>query len=263
LRDHLAVALFDRLTPPLMRPLNEQRAALGLPPNRHWDDQYLRSGRFVLFTAEPYEYPRSDWPASVRLVGPGTWEPTIDPPDWLAGETRPIVLVTASTALQDDAKLIATAFQAFAGEDVALVATTAAHDPALFAPPPNARVAQALPHGQIIARASCVISHGGQGITQKSLAAGVPLCVVPFCRDQFDVARRVEIADAGVRLHHRRLTPERLRSSVRKALTKRDGAEAVARAFAAADGSVAAADAVEELLPSPADAEVPLASIDP
>src|SRR3954465_639058 len=40
LRDHVAAALFDRLTPPLLRPLNEQRAALGLPPNRHWDDQY-------------------------------------------------------------------------------------------------------------------------------------------------------------------------------------------------------------------------------
>jgi len=37
----------------------------------------------------------------------------------------------------------------------------------------------------------------------------------------------------------------------------------VARAFAAAGGSVAPADAVEELLPSPAEAEVLLASIDP
>jgi UDP:flavonoid glycosyltransferase YjiC (YdhE family) len=250
LRDHLTVALGDKLVPRVLRPLNAQRMALGLPANRHWDDQYLKSGRFILFTAEPYEYPRSDWPASVRLVGPGTWEPPVEPRDWLATETRPIILVTASTALQDDAKLITTALEAFAGDDLALVATTAAHDPTAFDAPPNARVAQSLPHTPIITRAACVISHGGMGITQKALAAGTPLCVVPFCRDQFDVGRRVELADAGVRLHHRRLSPDRLRRAVRQAMTKREGAEAVGRAFAAAGGSAAAADAVEELLPN-------------
>ena len=144
----------------------------------------------------------------MRLVGPGLWEPPAEPPAWLEAETRPIVLVTASTAYQLDAKLIATALEAFAGEDVAVVATTAAHDPGQFQAPANARVERFLPHGPIIARASCVVSHGGQGITQKALAAGVPVCVVPFSRDQFDVARRVEMNDAGVRLHHKRLNPE-------------------------------------------------------
>jgi UDP:flavonoid glycosyltransferase YjiC (YdhE family) len=72
-------------------------------------------------------------------------------------------------------------------------------------------------------------------------------CVVPFCRDQFDVARRVEVADAGVKLHHKRLTPERLRAAVQQTIGKRAGAERVARGFAAAGGSSAAADAVEEI----------------
>ena len=71
---------------------------------------------------------------------------------------------------------------------------------------------------------------------------------MPFSRDQFDVARRVETADAGVRLHHRRVNPARLRSAVRAATAKRSGAEAVARGFAAAGGASAAADAVEEVL---------------
>jgi UDP:flavonoid glycosyltransferase YjiC (YdhE family) len=128
------------------------------------------------------------------------------------------------------------------------VVTTAAHDPAAFTAPPNARVERFLPHGPSIARAACVVCHGGQGITQKTLAAGVPPCVVPFSRDQFDVARRVEVADAGVKLHHKRLTPRRLRAAVREAIGKRPGAERVARGFAAAGGAPAAADAVEEML---------------
>ena len=112
------------------------------------------------------------------------------------------------------------------------MATTARHTTASFTPPAERARRAFVPHGPIIARAACVVSHGGQGITQRALAAGVPVCVVPFCRDQFDVARRVEVAGAGVRLHHKRLNPERLRAGVREAMTKRAGAERVARAFA-------------------------------
>jgi hypothetical protein len=35
------------------------------------------------------------------------------------------------------------------------------------------------------------------GATQKALAHGVPVCAVPFGRDQLEVARRVEVAAAG------------------------------------------------------------------
>jgi MGT family glycosyltransferase len=210
----------------------------------------MKSDVFIAFTAEPFEYPRRDWPAHVRLVGPGLWEPPMEPPPWLAGETRPIVLVTASTAYQRDDKLIATALEALADEPFALVVTTGALDASAFEAPPNARLEAFLPHRQILEHAACVVCHGGHGITVKALSSGVPVCAVPFCRDQFDVARRVETCDAGVRLHHRRLSARSLRTAVRAAMTKRPGAQRIARSFAAAGGARAAADAIEELLPS-------------
>jgi len=159
--------------------------------------------------------------------------------------------VTASTVRQGDDKLIATALEGLADDDLAVIATTAAQDPAAFDPPANARVERFVPHAPILARAACVVSHGGQGTTQKSLAAGVPVCVVPFCRDQFEVARRVEVSGAGTRLHHKRLTAERLRKAVHSAIPMRPAAERVAKAFARAGGAPAAADAVEELVPRP------------
>jgi MGT family glycosyltransferase len=247
-RDRLLRKVGERVTAPRVEQRNEVRAGLGLPPLKRYEDLWLESDRFLALTAEPYEYPRSDWPANVRLVGPGLWDPPAEPPEWLVAETRPIVLVTASTAFQKDEKLIRTALEGMAGENVAVVVTTAAHPPSAFDAPANAHVEQFIPHGPIIARAACVVCHGGQGITQKSLAAGVPVCVVPFSRDQFDVARRVQLADAGVRLHHKRLSPGRLRAAVRAAIGKRPGAERVARGFAAAGGAAAAADEVEELL---------------
>jgi MGT family glycosyltransferase len=256
-RDRFWHKVGDRLIAPEVVARNEIRARLGLPALTAYDDQWRVADRFIAFTAEPYEYPRSDWPANVRLVGPGTWDPPDEPPDWLLSETRPIVLVSVSTAIQGDERLISTALEAFADEDVALVVTTAAHDPASFAAPAGVRIERFLPHGPIIARAVCVVCHGGQGTTQKALAAGVPPCVVPFLRDQFDVARRVEAADAGVRLHHKRLTPKRLRAAVREAIGKHEGARRVARAFEQAGGSGAAADAVEELVAGRAPEEAP------
>jgi MGT family glycosyltransferase len=250
-RDRILRSTGDRLIASELRGFNQLRAGLGLPALRTLDEQFVKSDVFVTFTAEPYEYHRSDWPSQIRLVGPGLWEPPAEPPSWLETEARPIVLVTASTAYQLDAKLIATALDALSAEELAVLATTAAQDPAQFTAPANARLEQFLPHGPILKRASCVISHGGQGITQRALAAGVPVCVVPFSRDQFDVARRVELSDAGVRLHHRRLTPARLRRAVHAAIAKRPGAERLAQAFARAGGAAAAADAIEELISGP------------
>ncbi|MFL5782473.1 MAG: nucleotide disphospho-sugar-binding domain-containing protein [Thermoleophilaceae bacterium] len=249
LRNGLIMRYGDRRFAPHVAVRNEMRAGLGLPPLRAYDDQWCKAGRFLALTAEPYEYPRRDWHPSVRLVGPGAWDPPAEPPRWLEEETRPVVLVSASTAFQDDARLIAVALEGLADEPVSVVATTAANDPAQFTAPANARVEAFVPHGPVMARSACVVTHGGMGTTQKALAAGVPVCVVPFCRDQFDVARRVEAAAAGVRLHHKRLTPKRLKAAVHEAIAMRPGAERVARAFAAAGGSRAAADEVEQLLP--------------
>jgi UDP:flavonoid glycosyltransferase YjiC (YdhE family) len=102
-------------------------------------------------------------------------------------------------------------------------------------------------HGPILEVAACMVCHGGMGVTQKALSAGVPVCAVPFGKDQPEVARRVEVARAGVRLPASRLNPTRLREAVRAAMTMRDGAARIARAFAATHAGPAAADALERL----------------
>jgi UDP:flavonoid glycosyltransferase YjiC (YdhE family) len=100
----------------------------------------------------------------------------------------------------------------------------------------------------VLERAVCAVTHGGMGATQKALARGVPVCVVPFGRDQLEVARRVELAGAGTRLPKGRLRPDRLRAAVRQARTRTAGAQRIARAFADAGGARVAADHVESIL---------------
>ncbi|MDQ4004531.1 MAG: glycosyltransferase [Actinomycetota bacterium] len=253
LRDRLLspviLATYNRLAPEL----DAVRAELGAPPVRRIERATNRAPLLLYLTSEPFEYPRSDWPPSVRVVGPGIWDPPAKSPAWLEEIKRPLVLVTCSTEFQNDGKLVRMALKALAGEDVEVMVTTAGVDLASFTPPPNARVERFVPHRPVLERAACVVCHGGMGITQKALASGVPVCVVPFGRDQFEVARHVEVADAGTRLPASRLRPERLRSAVREAMGKKDGAERIAAAFASAGGPGAATEALEKLLNDPAD----------
>ncbi len=227
--------------------LNVTREKLGVRPIENADELFLAAPLLLYMTAEPLEYPRSDWPQSVRMVGPCSWDPPADPPAWLAEIDKPIVLVSTSSEFQDDGKLVTTALEALATEDVQVIATLPSADvPASV--PANARVEPFVPHAPILERAACAITHGGAGVTMKALAAGVPVCVVPFGRDQPEVARRVEIAGAGTQVSPSKLNAERLRDAVRNAMTMKEGAARVAAGFEATGGAASGADAFEAVV---------------
>jgi MGT family glycosyltransferase len=230
--------------------VNEVRERVGLPPINGARELFGAPPVLLYLTAEPLEYPRSDWPANVRLVGACDWDPPAEPPRWLDAIDQPIVLVTTSSEFQDDGRLVRCALEALAREPLHVVATLPSGDPASFDAPTNATVCSFVPHGPILERAACAITHGGMGATQKALARGVPVCVVPFGRDQLEVARRVEVAGAGTRLPAPRLSPKRLRAAVKDAARRQEGARRVAEGYHKAGGAVAAADALEELIGS-------------
>ncbi|MFJ9011642.1 glycosyltransferase [Streptomyces canus] len=226
------------------------RRDLGLPAVKHVPDLYMTAPLILSYTAQPLEYPRPLLPPSVRFVGPSSWDPAVEDtePKWLAELERPVVLVTVSTVFQDDAKLIQAALDALADEPYDVVVTTASIDPARFRAPANAHLVRFVPHSLVLRKAAAVVCHGGMGITQKSLLAGVPVCIVPFGRDQLEVARRVDIAGAGTRVPAGRLNPRRLRDAVRQAVGKKQQAVRVAEMLTAAGGAPAAAAELEKLI---------------
>jgi len=249
LRDRVLRPVLVRSFERAMLPnLNAVRADLRLAPLPSAGALFSRPPVLLYLTAEPFEYPRRDWPDNVRMIGPCPWDPPAEAPAWLAAIDRPIVLVTTSSEFQDDGRLVTTALAALADEPVHVVATLPSADPAAFAGRPNAHVLPFVPHAPLLERAACVITHGGMGATQKALAAGVPVCAVPFGRDQLEVARRVVVSHAGTRLSARRLRPDRLRSAVLAAMELRAGAARVARGFAEAGGAPRAADTLEHAL---------------
>ncbi len=227
--------------------INRMRADAGLSPLRDALEHVLRPGRLLVLTGQPLEYPRRALPAGIRHVGPQLWEPEAATPGWLLEEGDPWVLVTCSTEYQGDESLARAAVEGLRDEPVRVLVTMADAYGAGLPGAPNARVERFAPHRQVLERAAAVVCHGGMGIVQKSVAAGVPLAVVPFGRDQPEVARRVTECGAGVALASRRLTPERLRGAVREAIARRTGAQAAGVALRASGGPARFADEAEEL----------------
>ena len=227
--------------------LNPLRAELGVPPFKKINEFYLVADLVLAFTAEPFEYPRSDWSQQGPARRPRALG-TARRGHRMAREMhRPLVLVTCSTLFQNDRKIAQIACEAFDGEPLDVVITTVEIDPASFIAPANVRIERFVPHSPVLDQAACVVCHAGMGITQKALAHGVPVVAVPFGRDQPEVARRVEVARAGVRLPARKLTPAGCEPRFAKRSKLRPGAERIAAAFAAAGGPTAAADALEQL----------------
>jgi len=249
LRDRALWPLVERLYGSALLPgLNALRGEHGLAPLASPLDLFASPARVLALTGAPLEYPRRALPPHVRLVGAQPWDPPAAVPEWLDEPGDPWVLVTCSTEYQGDERLAAAAVEALRDAPVRLLVTLAdAHATAALPRAANVRVERFVAHGPVLERAAAVICHGGMGIVQKTVAAGLPLVVVPFGRDQPEVARRVTECGAGVALPAKRLTPRRLRTAFDAATAGRDAARAAGVRLRAAGGPGAFADAAEEL----------------
>ena len=231
----------------MLPPINSIRAKVDVQAVASVDEFLRRAPLILVASGKPFQYPQTDWGDAVQMIGPCVLDPEPETtPDWLESIDRPIVLVTTSSEQQGDDDLVPTAMAALADEPVHVVATVPAGRPHEIMTSPNATVCRFVPHGLVLDRAVCAVTHGGMGATQKALASGVPVCVVPFGRDQFEVARRVEVARCGTRLPAKKLSPQRLRTKVREAMTMSDGARRVAEGFAVTGGVARGADLFEQ-----------------
>ncbi|WP_137146756.1 glycosyltransferase [Mycolicibacterium sp. CR10] len=236
------------LEKPALKGVNEVRAGIGVPPVDSLDEFLRRPPLVYLATGTPFQYP-GDWGENIHMIGPCLPNASPDKrPDWLVAIDRPIVLVTTSSEKQADNALVQTAIDALAREPVHVVATLPAGDPAEIRPSPRATVRRFIDHDLVLDRAVCAVTHGGMGATQRALARGIPVCVVPFGRDQFEVARRAEVARCGTRLPGQKLSVSRLRDKVLKAMTLTAGASRVAAGFTATGGVARGADLFEQRL---------------
>lgn len=230
----LITGTLERLS---LNAVNPVRKELGLAPLADYEAFHTCPPRTLYFTTDAFDYVRDSWPDSFVMCGPVHERTRVERPQWLQNESRPIVLVTCSSELQDDRRIIDSALDGLNDTDWLVVATSAAHDPAGFKLPDNARVERFAPHDLLLDQAAAVICHGGMGITQKALSKSVPVCVIPYGRDQLEVARRVESAKAGIYLTPKKLKPTVLRQATFDTIRNKPGAESIAASFRQAGGA--------------------------
>ncbi|HET9501506.1 MAG TPA: glycosyltransferase [Marmoricola sp.] len=249
-RDAVLWRVMERMFGKAMLPgLNRLRRDAGLDELRSPHALLDRPDAVIAMTSPPLEYPRVDLPEHVHVVGFQAWDPPAERPPWLDEPGDPWVLVTCSTEYQGDEDLARATVEAFRDEPVRVLLTLAdAYDGAGLESAGNVRVERFVPHGQVLPECAAVVCHGGMGIVGKAFRAGVPMVVVPFGRDQPEIARRVVQAGVGVSLKPSRLNPDRLREALHAALARRDTARLRAAEAAAAEPAASFADAAETLV---------------
>jgi UDP:flavonoid glycosyltransferase YjiC (YdhE family) len=163
-----------------------------------WGTPYL-----TLFPAA-LDDPEAQLPADVRRfrdpAEPASGKPL---PSWWEDDSLPLVYVSFGTVAGGTpmaGALFGGALAAVADLPVRVLMTVGRElDVDELGPlPPNVHVERFVPQVDVFGHAGLVVTHGGSGTTLGSLAAGLPLVVVPLFADQPHNARRVAAVGAGV-----------------------------------------------------------------
>ena len=232
------------------------RARLGLPPDSRWLFD-AGASRFLHLqgTVPELEYEHRPLDPHVHFVGPFRPEPpaTWAKPPWWADldGPRPVVHVTQGTIRANAGELLRPAIEALAGEDVLVVATTGAVDPAdLGVLPTNVRTAPFIPYDELLVHADLFLTNGGYVGTNMALSHGVPVVAVGATEDKAEIGARVAHTGVGLALPTLQPSPGALRDAVRAVLmgpSYHQAAALVARSMARSDATSTAVDLLERL----------------
>jgi MGT family glycosyltransferase len=204
------------------------------------DCMYLLPDIFLQFTAEAFEFPRSDMPDNIRFVGPMLPKNSVEfkEPAWwneLDG-SRPVVLVTQGTLANHDLnEVFQPALTGLADEDVLVIVAAGRTDTETLRVPENARIASFIPFDRLLPKVDVMVTNGGYGAVNHAFSLGIPIVVAGETEDKDRVAARIGWTGAGINLKTRYAEPEPIRSAVGSILSNkqyRNEAERLQKSFA-------------------------------
>jgi MGT family glycosyltransferase len=187
------------------------------------DCLYTVPDLFLEFTAEAFEFPRSDMPSSLQFVGPVLPKPkeSFRPPAWWRelDSPRPVVLVTQGTIANTDlSQLVEPTLTGLANEDVLVVVAHGGGDMKTISIPSNARVESFVPFANILPKVDVFVTNGGYGGVNQALSMGVPIVIAGITEDKAFVSACVGWSGAGINLETDRASADQVRTAVRTVL---------------------------------------------
>lgn len=118
--------------------------------------------------------------------------------------------------------------------------------------PGDALIVPYVPQLALLERCSAFITHGGANSIMEAMYWGVPLLVIPICRDQPLAGYFIEKASAGLVIDPDKITVENCREALTKLLAadspQRAGVAKVRASYRAHDGARIAAERTQSLL---------------
>jgi UDP:flavonoid glycosyltransferase YjiC (YdhE family) len=187
----------------IAEPLNDLRAAHGLPP----DPDLTMLSRYLVLSPFPPSYrdPASPLPATAHMFRALPTASTTDnptPPFTLTRLGAPTVYFTLGTIFNmESGDLFARALAGLRELPINLVVTVGQHiDPAELGPQPDhVHIERYIPQSLILPHCNAVVSHGGSGRVLGALAHGLPSVLIPMGADQpLNAARSAALGVARV-----------------------------------------------------------------
>lgn len=203
--------------------LDRQRATVGLPPDP--DRAMLYRHLFLTPVPPRFQAPERPLPPTARAIGWASFDlerpESATLPAWVKGlPARPTVYATLGTAYNRTPGVFAAILTALRDEpDNAIVALGPNLEPDAYGPqPPHIRLERYLPQSLVLPRCDLVIAHGGYSTVLATLAAGLPLVLLPIAADQFDNARRCAALGVGAVVGPQERDAGTIREAVRRVL---------------------------------------------
>jgi MGT family glycosyltransferase len=193
-------------------------------------------------------HPLTGWTnlqSSVRATD-AAWEL----PEPLASAPGPLIYLSLGSLASADVELMQGLVDTLAGTRHRVIVSKGPQHEAI-ALADNMVGAEFLPQASILPRVDLVITHGGNNTVTESLYFGRPMVVLPVFWDQHDNAQRIDETGFGIRLDTYGHAPEELTGAIDTLLgdaALADRLAATSRRLQRAPGTVAAADAIEEVL---------------
>jgi zeaxanthin glucosyltransferase len=214
------------------------------------------SSAIIAQIPQSLEFPRSIPLAHLHHVGP-----LIDPLarkamsfPWERLNGKPIIFASLGTISTDERLLFEVIGEAADGLDAQLVLSLGGGPltpSSIKSLPTDAVCIRYVPQLEILERTAVTLTHGGLNTILESLAAGVPMVIVPIGADQPGNAMRVQIAGAGLLVRRNAITAPRLRAAIQRVLNDPCFGKAAQRLRMTIDHGAAlrtAADIVENSL---------------
>jgi len=228
--------------------IERNSTALGLAPRRCLEDCFSPNLQIAQIVPA-IDFPRTQLPATFHYAGPFRrvrHEAFQLPP----GDDRPLAYCSLGTLQGFRTGLFRKVAAACAKSNIKLLLSRGGALNRLGRLPGHPLVYDWVPQEAVLEHASLTICHGGMNTVLDSLAAGVPMIVMPLAFEQTAIAARMRHAGVAEVLHPRS-SSSRIAETIARVMgtpSYRARARAVQQHIAGAGGVARAADLIEAML---------------